>query len=288
MIRKSETALIESQAIPEGLADEIAFARDPMFTGSETLSFGTDTVDCFVVRAKGRYRSGWSPDTKVDLTFWIDKSALTIRKIEEDWEGQLTMGDAARSKRTNTKVFPVVELADPHEPTDLFEFQIPPGAKLVTDFKLMSPPPMRQHPGLVGSMAPAVKFQSTDGHAVLLNSFRGKPVLIEFWATWWGPCVAALPKLERLYAEAQSHDIAVVTIDEDETADKATAYLTTHANPTWANYHDDGEINRAIPGEGLPEFVLIDAHGKIVFEKSGVDEHELRAAFAHLGFDLER
>lgn len=51
-------------------------------------------------------------------------------------------------------------------------------------------------------------------------------------------------------------------------------------------YHDDGEVNRALPGDGLLQFVLIDATGKIAFETSGVDEHELLTALTHLGFDI--
>lgn len=48
-------------------------------------------------------------------------------------------------------------------------------------------------------------------------------------------------------------------------------------------HHDDGEINRSLPGDGLPQFVLIDAAGEIVYAKSGFDEHELRAAIGRLG-----
>ena len=75
--------------------------------------------------------------------------------------------------------------------------------------------------------------------------------------------------------------IVVITVDEDEQPAKADE-LATHRRSSWPNYHDDGEINRSLPGDGLPQFVLIDVAGKIVYAKSGFDENELRAALGHL------
>jgi thiol-disulfide isomerase/thioredoxin len=281
-----EFALIEAQNIPKALADMISSVRTPVFAGSEILLLGSERVACYLIRAQGRYKSGWSPDTHVNLTFWIDKSALIVRKIREDWQGQLIMGDAARYTRTVSTVYRVADLTDRHAPSSLFEFDAPSTAKLVTKFAPMRLPPTPHLPDLVGSMAPQVSFQAIDGHTVLLASFRGKPVLLEFWATWCAPCVAAMPRLERLYASAQEHGIVVITVDEDDTAEKAASFLSDHENVTWQNYHDDGEINRALPGEGFPEFVLVDAAEKITLERSGFDEHELRTSLAHLGFDI--
>ena len=80
-----------------------------------------------------------------------------------------------------------------------------------------------------------------------------------------------------------SQGIVMITVDEDERPETADAFLATHRTSSWSNYHDDGEINRSLPGDGLPQFVLIDATGKIMYAKSGFDEHELRAALSRLG-----
>jgi thiol-disulfide isomerase/thioredoxin len=113
-------------------------------------------------------------------------------------------------------------------------------------------------------------------------SFR-KPILIEFWATWCGPCVRAFPALEKLYSEVGKNGVTVITIDEDEEAQKAELFFAKRGKPTWTNYHDDGEINRAFPGAGLPQFVLIDTSGRIVYSASGFDEGDIRAAHGKLG-----
>jgi hypothetical protein len=58
--------------------------------------------------------------------------------------------------------------------------------------------------------------------------------------------------------------------------------LANHGKSRWPNYHDDGEENRSLPGGGLPQFVLIDDAGRIVFATAGFDEHDLRAALVRV------
>jgi len=107
-------------------------------------------------------------------------------------------------------------------------------------------------------------------------------VLLDFWATWCGPCVESMPSVVRLYREAAKYGLILLSIDEDDDAKKAADFLSRNKE-SWANFHDDGEIVRLFPNEGIPHFVLIDAAGKVVFSKSRFDEPALRAAIAGLG-----
>lgn len=274
--------LIDAQDIPGHMAEEIGSVRNPKLVRSELLSIGNSNIDCFVIQGQGKYKSGWSPDTNVELTFWIEKKSKYVRKLQELWRGQLIRGDISYYTRANVEVYPVVDLESPAAPPNLFQFQAPPAAKLVANFERTHTLPTPQRSSLVGMMAPELTFRSADGHVVLLSSIRGKPTLIEFWATWCGSCIDAFAKLEQLYSQATRRGIVVITVDEDEQPAKADAFLATHRRSSWPNYHDDGEINRSLPGDGLPQFVLIDVAGKIVYAKSGFDEHELRAALGHL------
>lgn len=275
--------LINAQDIPRHMAEEIGSVRNPKLVRSELLSLANSNIDCFVIQGQGKYKSGWSPDTNVELTFWIEKKSNYVRKLEEKWKGQLIRGAISHYTRANVEVYPVVDLESPAVPPSLFQFQAPPAAKLVANFERTHTMPTPQRSSLLGMMAPELTFRSADGHLVPLSSVRGKPTLIEFWATWCGPCIDAFAKLEQLYSQATSQGIVVITVDEDEQPAKADAFLATHRRSSWSNYHDDGEINRSLPGDGLPQFVLIDAAGEIVYAKSGFDEHELRAAFGRLG-----
>jgi thiol-disulfide isomerase/thioredoxin len=278
-----EMGLVDAQDIPAHVAEEIGSVRNPEFAGSEVISVGNSDFDCFVVRGPRKYQSGRPPDTTGEVKFWVEKSSNYIRKIEEHWEGELVVDDRSHYTRANVEIYPVVDLMDSGVPPTLFEFQAPPGAKLVANFKNRHNFQTKQRSHLVGTIAPELNLRSADGRVVTLSSMRGKPALIEFWATWCGPCVDAFPKLEQLYSRAASQGIVVITVDEDEQPEKADAFLAAHRQSSWSNYHDDGEINRSLPGDGLPQFVLIDASGKIVYATSGFDEHELRGAIGRLG-----
>jgi len=278
-----ESQLLDAQEIPRHVAEQIGWVRHPAIVRSETLSLDKGEVECFVIRGQGKYKSGWSRDTEVEVTFWVEKGSNRIRKIEQHWKGKLVRGDPSDYKRTNVEVYPIVELDNSMAAPDLFQFQPPSTANLVSTFHQTHSSQGPQRSQLVGTAAPEVDFLSKDGRDITLSSMRGKPVLIEFWATWCGPCTAAFPKLEHLYSQAMGQGVVVLTVDEDDEPGKADAFLATHGKSSWPNYHDDGEINRSLPGAGLPQFVLIDADGKIVFATSGFDEHELQSALSRFG-----
>jgi thiol-disulfide isomerase/thioredoxin len=278
-----ESQLVDTQGVPQHVAQEIGSVRDSVLVRSEMLSLDKGDIECFVIRGPGKYKSGWSPDTTLEVTFWVEKATNFVRKIEEHWKGKLIKGDPSDYTRTNVEVYPIVELDNPAVVPEFFEFQPPPGATLISTFRQTHPSLRPQRSHLLGTTAPEVDFHSRDGHDIMLSSMRGKPILIEFWATWCRPCTAAFPRLEHLYSQAIGQGVSVVTVDEDEQPEKADAFLAAHLKSSWPNYHDDGEINRSLPGDGLPQFVLIDAKGKIVFATSGFDEDELRTALTRLG-----
>jgi thiol-disulfide isomerase/thioredoxin len=279
-----EEQLVNAQEIPQRVTEKIGSIRNPELIHSETLLLDNRQVDCYVIRGQGKYRSGMSPDTRLETTFWIEKGSNLVRKIEEHWEGDLFRDDSTHYTRTNVEVYPVVDIENPTWPANLFEFQTPAAARLVASFNATyNTLPTRPRLSLVGTIAPELTLPSPDGRLVSLSSVRGRPTLVEFWATWCGPCVAAFAKLESLYSQAMSLGIVVITIDEDERAKTAEEFLAKHRKSSWSNYHDDGEINRSLPGDGLPQFVLMDASGKIVHAGSGFDEHELRTALSQLG-----
>jgi peroxiredoxin len=71
----------------------------------------------------------------------------------------------------------------------------------------------------VGDRAPEVRLQSVDGKTVNLADYRGKVVLIHFWATWCPPCVEEIPTLERFYQQVLDADIEVLAVSVDDSAD---------------------------------------------------------------------
>lgn len=275
-----EDQLMEAQDLAKNLSD--LPVRSAVYLPDETIVLNGNAADCYVIGAEGRYRPGWSSDTTSHFTYWIDKRAHVIRKVNERMEGALIpMDKDAHYVQDTTTTYPVADLDAATVPDGLFTFPPVGKARLVQKFSVTVAP--RSHANLlVGKTAPSVNLVSTDGHTMALDSFRGQPVLLDFWATWCSVCTASMPSLARLHRDFRAKGLVVLSIDEDDEAKRASDFLAKRAEP-WTNFHDDGEIARAFAGDGIPQFVLIDSSGKIVYEASGFDDSELRKAIAKLG-----
>jgi len=131
-------------------------------------------------------------------------------------------------------------------------------------------------PDLTGKAAPSLTLKNTDGKQISLASFRGKPVLIDLWATWCAPCVESLPRLARLYQQTRKTNLVMIAIDRDEDAKNAIDFLAKKKY-TWPNFHDDGEARKAFGASPIPRIILIDGKGEIVYDAVGVDEDVVTA-----------
>jgi cytochrome c biogenesis protein CcmG/thiol:disulfide interchange protein DsbE len=138
---------------------------------------------------------------------------------------------------------------------------------------------------LLGKASPDIRLNG-DGKDIALSSFRGKPVFIDFWATSCGPCLDMMGALKTLYKEIANKDLVWMSIDSDDDAGTAAAFIKQEQIP-WPNYHDaDGSLGKPFGRWGIPLGVLIDRDGKVAFYKVGYDLAELRAAIAKLGPDF--
>jgi thiol-disulfide isomerase/thioredoxin len=136
---------------------------------------------------------------------------------------------------------------------------------------------------MAGKTAPEISFTGPDGKKIELSSHRGQPVLIDFWATWCGPCLLSMPSLSRIYNDFRSRGLAVISFDQDSVLEDATEYLARHYY-AWTNYHDtNSKVSQAFKGDGIPLTILIDGQGEIVYYEWGGDEIFLRKAIALLG-----
>jgi thiol-disulfide isomerase/thioredoxin len=117
-----------------------------------------------------------------------------------------------------------------------------------------------QHAQLVGKHAPEFDLPAMDGSRVAMAAFAGHVVVLDFWATWCGPCEAELPEL--VEAAAKHPDARFVSIsDEDEAAIRA--YMKTH-HFTYPVARDDGDrVNGAYFITALPTIVIVDKTGVV-------------------------
>tara|TARA_R110002126_G_scaffold20190_8_gene75018 strand:+ start:1129 stop:1695 length:567 start_codon:yes stop_codon:yes gene_type:complete len=146
-------------------------------------------------------------------------------------------------------------------------------------------------PPLVGDMvkfvpsagdrtAPDTPFISATGEAIKLDSYRGKTVLLNFWATWCAPCVKELPALDRLSAELASDRFEVLLVSIDRGGARVfEPFLEKHGISNLTSAADKkAELLRAFKAPGLPTSFLIAPNGAIKGRLVGDAEWDSAAA----------
>src|SRR5688572_24589485 len=129
---------------------------------------------------------------------------------------------------------------------------------------------------LVGRDAPLhFTLKDMNGGDVQLASYKGKVIILNFWATWCGPCKAEIPDLVKLQAQYPD-DLAVLGFSVDDTPEKMKPYATEY-NINYPLLVGDGreDVQDAYgPLWGIPVSVIIDREGKIAKRHSGIASRE--------------
>jgi thiol-disulfide isomerase/thioredoxin len=116
---------------------------------------------------------------------------------------------------------------------------------------------------------PNLQMSSLDGRSsVELASFRGRPVLITFWATWCRPCRVELPELEKLYGELVGKGFVLLTINVDHNTAAAARFLESTGLRVPVYRLDYGSLQR-LGINSIPTNVLLDRDGRPAAVYSG-------------------
>jgi cytochrome c biogenesis protein CcmG, thiol:disulfide interchange protein DsbE len=111
--------------------------------------------------------------------------------------------------------------------------------------------------------APKLRLTTLDGRTLDLAAYRGRPVLLNFWATWCGPCVREFPLLRRTLDERRPQGLVVLGVLVNDSAGTARTFVREHGG-TWPVGIDQGaKVAAAFKAIGLPETVFVRKDGTL-------------------------
>jgi peroxiredoxin/outer membrane lipoprotein-sorting protein len=122
-----------------------------------------------------------------------------------------------------------------------------------------------------GSIAPDWSLLDKDGSKVTLSQLRGKVVVLDFWATWCGPCKQAMPNIQKLWDKYKSKGVVVFGVNISENADPIK--FMKDNNYTYHLLLSGDQVATTYKVDGIPTMYVIDKTGKIVFAQSGVGDN---------------
>jgi len=118
----------------------------------------------------------------------------------------------------------------------------------------------------IGKPAPNFQLQNLDGQSISLNDLKGKPVLVNFWATWCHPCVSEMPYLQEIYGEWSGKGLILLAINIGESSSEAEQFLQDHNLSLPVLLDTNKAVARRYNIRGIPTTFFIDKDG-IIQEK---------------------
>ena len=117
--------------------------------------------------------------------------------------------------------------------------------------------------------APDFALQDPEGRTQRRTDYRGKPVILNFWATWCPPCREEMPSMQRAYEALKADGIAVVAINVGEDVETIDQYMEDEPVDFPLPMDTDAKVTQRYPMKGLPTSFVIDPQGRLVYRATG-------------------
>jgi thiol-disulfide isomerase/thioredoxin len=134
-----------------------------------------------------------------------------------------------------------------------------------------------QGPG-IDKLAPDFELPTLDGQVVSLRDFRGRPVLLNFWASWCGPCRFEMPFLENVYQMRSGEGLVVLAVNLQESPERVREFVESMGISFTVLLASSPEVPLAYNIRSIPTTFFIDKNGIIRDIKIGAFPNEMELA----------
>jgi thiol-disulfide isomerase/thioredoxin len=210
----------------------------------------------------------------------MKRSAIVILILVAGVTAMIWSGVMAYRMRRAMNTPPAAQTASP----ELHKFLGQPSTNSGnTAAKIVSPddnsPTALDLPDFREKPAPSFTLKSIDGKTVSLADYKGKAVLLNFWATWCGPCKLEMPWLIEMQKKYASQGFTVLGISEDDGSTKEVSDFMAKMGVDYPVLMYDDQLNKAYGGiDYLPTSYYIGRDGKVIVESGGlISESEMEA-----------
>jgi thiol-disulfide isomerase/thioredoxin len=246
----------------------------------ETLPLEGKQVPCAVIEVEFASDPDGKKKQEPPHTLWVDKERALV--LEDVWEKTTnTMGISSQTR--TIVVYKAIHIGRP-VPDSLFSFTPPANAKEIDELAVLgaSAHDLPKGPG------PEFTLSTLEGTKTSLSDFKGKVVLLDFWATWCVPCRESTSLIERLDSAFSSKGLVTLAIDYGEEPAVVKGYLVHNPSSLRDLVDPDEKVADLYKVSSVPTFILISKNGKVTYISSGFGndtEAGLRAALKTEGFE---
>ena len=116
---------------------------------------------------------------------------------------------------------------------------------------------------------PPLSLRDMEGRLWQAEDIVGKPAIINFWATWCGPCRAEMPAMEKAWEKLQGDDVLLLAVNFSEPEETVARFQEDYPMSFPVLLDEDGETAGNWPLKGLPVTFVVDASGRLVYQAMG-------------------
>ena len=245
---------LETKPLPRDRVSRIIWLHPEEIVGPKPPKAGAENKDTTfrvqAVRSDG-IRLTFSPDMLVGTTLSGKSDVLGDCQVRLDEVDQLLIAGAIE-KVAATLIYQQWVLKDAIEPKSAEDDDGSSGGRS----------PGTESP-LVGKPAPDFKLDLLDGKPYHLADMKGKVVMLDFWATWCGPCIQAMPQVEKVAEEFRDQGVQLIAVNLQESPRDINAMLERHKLKVTVALDRDGVVAERYKANAIPQTVIIDREGNV-------------------------